>query len=97
MIASSCACTAVLRVERLAGEILAAGLQRLPRLAVELLDLLLHRRVLHLEPLLRGRHVGDAALDVLELAELLLVGVVERLVRVLGAVERLRELRLEDQ
>ncbi len=30
--------------QRLAGEILAAGLQRLPRLAVELLDLLLHRR-----------------------------------------------------
>ena len=37
------------------------------------------------------------ALHVLELAQLLLVGVVERLVRVLGAVERLRELRLEDQ
>ena len=82
--------------QRLAREILAAGLERLARLAVELVDLLLHGRVLHLEPLLRRRHVGDPALDVLELAQLLLVGVVERLVRVLGAVERLRELRFDD-
>ena len=67
--------------QRLAGEVLAAGRQRLPRLAVELFDLLLHGRVLHLQPLLRRRHVGDAALDVLELAELLLVGIVEGLVR----------------
>jgi hypothetical protein len=39
----------------------------------------------------------DATLHVLQLLELLLVGVVERLVRVLGAIERLRGLRLEDQ
>ena len=67
------------------------------RLAVELVDLLLHRGVLELEPLLRRRDVGDPALDVLELAQLLLVGVVERLGRVLGAVEQLRELRLDDR
>ena len=83
--------------QRLAGEILVTGLQRLPRLAVELFDLLLHPGVLQLEPLLGGRHVSDAPLDVLELPQLLLVGIVERLVRVLGPVERFRELRLEDQ
>jgi len=43
--------------ERLAGEVFLAGLERRARLAVELLDLLLHARVLELEPLLRGRHV----------------------------------------
>ena len=52
---------------------------------------------LELEPLLRGDDVGDAALDVLELLELLLVRVVERLGRVLGPVEQLRELRLDDR
>ena len=83
--------------ERLAREILAVRLQRILRLAVELVDLLLHRVVLKLEPLLGGRHVGDPALDVLELAQLLLVGVVERLGRVLGAVEQPRELRLDDR
>ena len=83
--------------ERLAREILAVRLQRVARLAVELVDLLLHARVLELEALLRRRHVGDAALDVLKLLELLLVRVVERLVRVLGAVERLGRLRFEDE
>ncbi len=83
--------------QRLASEILAAGRQGLPRLVVQLVDLLLHRRVLHLQPLLRRRHVGNATLDVLELAELLLVGIVERLARVLSAIERLRELGFEDQ
>ena len=97
MIASSCACTAALRVSASRARSSRFACSACARLAVELLDLLLHRRVLQLEPLLRGRHVGDAALHVLELAELLLVGVVERLVRVLGAVERLRELRLDDR
>ncbi len=83
--------------QRLAREVFAAGGQRLPGLAVQLFDLLLHRRVLHLQPLLGRRDVGDAALDVLELAELLLIGVVEGLVGVLGAIQRLRELGLEDQ
>ena len=78
-------------------QLVALRRQRLPRLAVELFDLLLHGRVLHLQPLLGRRDVGDAALDVLELAELLLVGIVERLARVLGPVERFRELGLEDQ
>src|SRR5215216_7244980 len=81
----------------LAREILASLPERLPRLPVELLGLLLHRGVLHFEPLLRGRDVGDAALHVLELPQLLLVRVVERLGRVFGAVEQLRELRLHDR
>jgi hypothetical protein len=83
--------------QRLAREILAVRLQRVARLAVELVDLLLHARVLELEALLRRRDIGDAALDVLELFELLLVRVVERLVRVLRAVERLGRLRAEDE
>ena len=93
----SCPCDRRLARERLAREILAVRLQRLARLAVELVDLLLHRGVLQLEPLLRGRDVGDAALDVLELPQLLLVGVVERLGRVLGPVQQPRELRLQDR
>ena len=83
--------------ESLPREILPVRLHRVACLAVELVDLLLHRGVLQLEPLLRRRHVGDAALHVLQLAQLLLVGVVERLVRVLGAIERLGGLRPEDQ
>src|SRR5581483_5048239 len=46
--------------ERLAGEILAAVLERLPRLPVQLRRLLLQRRRLQLKPLLRGRDVRDA-------------------------------------
>ena len=55
----------------------------------------LELRFLQLEPLLRGDDVGDAPLDVLEQLELLLVRVVQRLRRVLGAVEQLRQLRLD--
>ncbi len=75
--------------ERLACEILSVHLERLEGLTVKLLGLLLHRGVLHLEPFLGGRDVGDPAFDVLELAELLLVGSSrERLGRVFGAVEQ---------
>src|SRR5207244_13524012 len=79
-----------------ARQILAPLLQRRPGLAVELVGLLLHRRVLQLEALLRRRHVGDPALDVLQLAQLLLVRVVEGLPGILRAVEQLGELRLAD-
>jgi glyoxylase-like metal-dependent hydrolase (beta-lactamase superfamily II) len=48
-----------------------------------------------LEALLGSYDVGDAALHVLEQLELLLVRVVERLCGILGAVEKLRELRLD--
>ena len=86
-----------LALERLPGEILAVRGDRLAGLRLELDDVLLDRLGLELEPLLRGHDVGDAALDVLELLEHLLVRVVERLGRVLGPVERARGLRLEDQ
>ena len=84
-----------LALERLAREVLAAGGERFAGLRLELDEALLELRGLHLQPLLRGRHVDDAPLHVLEQAELLLVGVVERLRGVLGAVEQLRELRLD--
>ena len=84
-----------LALERLAREVLAAGGERFAGLRLELDEALLELGGLHLQPLLRGRHVDDAPLHVLEQAELLLVGVVERLRRVLGAVEQLRELRLD--
>src|SRR5919197_1857171 len=85
-----------LPLERLAREILPARPQSLSRLRVELDDALLQLRLLQFEPLLRGDHVGDPALDVLEQLELPLVRVVQRLRRVLGPVEQLRELRLHD-
>ena len=55
----------------------------------------LHRRVLQLEPFLRGGQIGDAALDVLQLPELLLVRVVERLGRI-SARSRSLSFRLDD-
>ena len=86
-----------LALERLLREVVAVGRDGLPGLRLELDDVLLDRLRLQLEPLLRRHDVGDAALHVLELLEHLLVRVVERLRRVLGAVERARGLRLEDQ
>ena len=85
-----------LALERGAGEVLAVGRERLARLVVELGELLLELLRLQLEPLLRGDDVGDAALDVLQHLELLLVRVVERHRGVLGAVEQLRVPRLDD-
>ena len=85
-----------LALERHAGEVLAALGQRLARLGVELDDLLLELRGLHLKALLRRDDVGDALLDVLEQLDLLLVAVVERLAGVLGPVEQPRDLRLDD-
>src|SRR4051794_16944123 len=86
-----------LPLQRFLREVVPAGRDRLACLGLELDDVLLDRLRLQLEPFLRRDDVGDAALDVLELREHLLVRVVERLRRVLGAVERARSLRPEDQ
>ena len=86
-----------LALERRAREVLAALAERLPSLRLELHEALLELRRLQLEPLLGGDDVGNAALHVLQELELLLVRVVERLARVLGAVEQLRQLRLDHQ
>ena len=87
----------VVKLETQARQALAAGGDRLPRLRVELDDALLELLRLHLEALLRGHDVRDAALHVLEQLNLLFVRVVEGLARILGAVEQLRELRLDDR
>ena len=82
--------------ERLAGEVLAADLDRLLGLPGELARLALQLGDLHLDPLAAGGHVGDPASYLREHLELPLVAVVEGLARVLRAVERLARLRLED-
>jgi hypothetical protein len=79
-----------------AREIFAPGGERLPRLRVELDDALLELLRLKLQPLLGRDHVGDAALDVLQGLELLLVGVVQRLLRVFGAIQQRAELCPDD-
>jgi hypothetical protein len=88
-------CTAddqLLALQRRASEVVPAGRHRFARLAVELVSLLVQRRLLQLQPFLGGDDVGDSLLDVLELLDLALVGVVERLTRILGPVEQLRDL-----
>ena len=77
-----------------ARKILAALGQGLTRLRVELHELLLVLLRLHLQALLGGHHVGDPLLHVLQQLDLLLVAVVQRLTRVLGPVQQLRDLRL---
>src|SRR5204862_2109358 len=79
-----------------AGEILPAGSKRLAGLRVELDDVLLQLLRLDLQPLLRSDDVGDAALDVLQGLQLALVRVVERLARVLRAVQQRVPFRLDD-
>ena len=86
-----------LALESLPGQVLPVGGDRLARLRLELDHVLLDGLGLQLEALLRRDHVRDAPLHVLELLEHLLVRVVQRLGRVLGAVERAGRLRLEDQ
>ena len=78
-----------LALERLPREILAPGRDRIARLRLELDDALLELVLLKLEPFLRGHDVGDPALDVLQQLELPLVGVVQRLLGFLRAVEQL--------
>jgi len=79
----------VLALERGPRELLVPGRERLARLGVELDDRLLELLGLHLQTLLRGDDVRDALLDVLEQLDLLLVAVLERLGRILGAIEEL--------
>ena len=103
----SCACWALRSViwpasaglagQRLAGEVLAAHRDRLLGLALELGGLLLELVDLELDALAAGGDVGDAAAYLREQVELALVAVVERLARILGAVEGLVGLRPEDQ
>ena len=62
-----------------------------------LVALLLELGDLQLEALAAGGDVGHAATHLLEQLELLLVGVVQRLARVLGLVQGLVRLGLEDQ
>ena len=93
-----CVGQARLAGQRLAGEVLAAHRRspsaawsvQLGRLLLELVDLQLHA-------LAAGGDVGDAAAYLREQVQLALVAVVERLARVLGAVEGLVGLRPEDQ
>src|SRR5439155_25150381 len=80
-------------LEGLAGEVLAIGSDGLARLRVERDDILFELRGLELEALLGGADVRDSALDVLQRLELLLVGIVECLVRILCAIEQRAELR----
>ena len=85
----------LLALERDAREILAILRQRLPRLRVQLDDLLLELLLLELEALLGRDDVGDALLDVLEQLHLLLVAVLQRLTRILGLVEHPVDLGLD--
>jgi hypothetical protein len=82
--------------QRLARQVLASGGERLTALVLELVRLRLQLRLLQLEALARGGHVGDPAADLLQHLELALVGVVEGLARVLRPVERLVRLGTED-
>ena len=86
----------LLALERGAREVLLAGRERLAGLRVELDDLLLELGLLELQALLRRHDIGDALLDVLQQLHLALVGVLERLARILRAVEELVDLRLDD-
>ncbi len=83
--------------QRLAGEVLAAAGERGLGLLLELGALLLELGDLQLETLAAGGHVGHAAAHLLQQLELLLVGVVQRLARVLRLVQGLVRLGLEDQ
>ena len=84
----------LLALQRRAREVLITRGQRLARLPVELDDLLPQAVLLVLQPLARGRHLGNPVLDVRHQLELLLIAVVQRLRRILGAIQRRRGLRL---
>ena len=83
--------------QRLTGQVVAAGGDRLLSLRLELVGGALQLLHLQLQALAARRHVGDAAAHLRQQLELLLVGVVQRLARVLVLVEDLVRLRLEDQ
>ena len=77
-------------------KLLAVLLQGLARLVLQLGPLLLELGCLDLDPLSGGGDLGDAATDLLEVLELLLVGEVEGVARVLGAIEDPVRLGTED-
>ena len=83
--------------QRLAGQVLAADLEGLLRLIGQLVGLGVQLVGLQLDPLTAGRHIGDAAADLLQQLELALVGVVEGLARILELVQGLVGLGTEDQ
>jgi len=85
-----------LPLQRLAGQVLAADLQRLAALLGQLGVLLLQLLDLQLQALAGGRHVGHPAAHLLQHLQLALVGVVQGLTRILQTVQRLVRLGLED-
>ena len=82
--------------QRLAGQVLVALPERGLGLALQLVGLLLQPLGLQLDPLARRGHVRHAAAHLLQLLELLLVGEVQRVARVLHLVQRLVGLGSED-
>ncbi len=82
--------------QRLLGQVLAVGLQRLLGLVLEVVDGVLELLLLELEPLLGRGEVDQGPADLGDLLEHLLVGEVEHLVGLLGRIERLVRLGLHD-
>ncbi len=82
--------------QRLAGQVLVALPQRRLGLALQLVGLLLQPLGLQLDPLAGRGHVGHAPAHLLQLLELLLVGEVQRVARVLHLVQGLVGLGPED-
>src|SRR5659263_467624 len=81
----------------LAGQVLTIGGEGRAALLFQLVGVGLQLVHLQFQPLAGGGHVGHSPSGLLQQLQLLLIGVVERLPRVLGAVKRLARLRLEDQ
>ncbi len=82
--------------ERLSGELLPVLLQGLACLVLQLVSLLLELRRLDLDPLPGSGDLGHAPADLLQVLELFLVGKVEGVTGVLGAVEHPVRLGTED-
>ena len=82
--------------QRLPGQVLVALAERGLGLALQLVGLLLQPLGLQLDPLTGRGDVGDAPAHLLQLLELLLVGKVKRVARVLHLVQGLVGLRPED-
>ena len=78
-----------LALQRCASKILTSRGHRLASLSVELGALFPELLLLKRQPLLGGGDVGDPLLDVLEVLDLALICIVERLARFLGAVKLL--------
>ena len=78
------------------GKVLSPHAERLAGLVVQLAHVLARLLGLKLETALGRDHLHDAALDVAKHLKLLLVGVVEGLLRVLGVVDQAVHLRLHD-